>query len=773
MTIGNPSARNVVQRGLLRAGLPLAMLAGMAAPAHAQFKVTETFTNSTAPGWLITGTDNASTNDDSGILTGGYGNITATGTNDPNGDGWLRLTTRSGYQIARALYTGSSFPSSQGVTVEFSYISWGGNGADGITFFLYNAANDMSGAVYGGSLGYCYGAGAYLGIGIDEYGNFSAQSPASDACPAGSNSPGFQADRIVIRGPTAPANGNQFVASAATPGSIDSPGATSRPAVSRMRIALVPNGSGGYRVSTGLGQNGAAITSLSSNVNFPYAAPANLRMGYAASTGGLNNIHEIRDLVTSTPADIVVTKTVSAPTILRGLPVSYTVTVLNNDINPVDGGNQSPAIPAAHAPDITDTFPAQLQNATWTCAATAGSTCPAASGSGNISYAGGYTLASGGQLTFTINATVATTAACNATVSNTASASFSDTDGFSDINPGDNAATAAFTVVCPQLTVSKTTLGGVGTFNFSGSNGIANHAVTTAAAGTPVAGATQTLTSAGVATTITEAAPSGGFALTGIACTGLGTGGTATADLANRTVTLDAAATTTAGPITCTFTNTKAPILRLQKQLPNGRFAAGDQFTLGISGPSGTSVTTTGAGSTANGTAAVPTASVGASYTFNETGASGANLANYASSYACTNAYASGTPGVTGDGTSFNLVPQAGDDLSCIFTNTRNPQANLSITKTNNAAQVVSGTNTTYVITVTNDGPDAVTGAVVRDSPDSGLSCPGSGNPDAVACTGAGCAGPYTATALTGGGIVLGTMPAGGAVVLTLVCRAL
>jgi len=746
------------------------MLACMAAPAQAQFKVTETFRNSTAPGWAITGTNNASTNDDSGILTGGYGNITATGTNDANGSGWLRLTTRSGNQIARALYTGSAFPSSQGVTVEFSYISWGGNGADGITFFLYNAANDMSGAMYGGSLGYCFGAGAYLGVGIDEYGNFSAQAPVANACPSTSNSPGFAADRIVIRGPTA--NNNQFVASAATPGSIDFPGATSRPAVSRMRIALVPNGSGGYRVSTGLGQNGAAITSLSSNVNFPYAAPANLRMGYAASTGGLNNIHEIRDLVTSTPADIVVTKTVSAPTILRGQPVSYTVTVRNNDINPVDAGNQSPAIPAAHAPDITDTFPAQLQNATWTCTATAGSTCPAPSGSGNINYTGGYTLASGGQLTFTINATVATTAACNATVSNTASANFSDTDGFSDINPGDNTATAAFTVACPQLAVSKTTLGGAGTFNFSGSNGIASHAVTTTAAGTPATGATQTLTSAGVATTITEAAPPGGFALTGIACTGLGTGGTATADLANRTVTLDAAATTTAGPITCTFTNTKAPILRLQKQLPGGRFVAGDQFTLGIAGPAGTSVTTTGAGNTANGTATVSTASVGASYTINETGASGADLANYASSYACTNAYASGTPGVAGNGTSFSLVPQAGDDLSCIFTNTRNPQANLSITKTNSAAQVVSGTNTTYAITVTNDGPDAVTDAVVRDSPDSGLSCPGTGNPDVVACTGTGCAGPYTATALTGSGIVLGPMAMGSSVILSMVCRA-
>src|SRR5690606_32297726 len=132
------SFRGCTRTMRLAGGLSMLLLAAAVMPAHAQFKVAEPFTNNTASGWTISGTNNTG-NDDSGILTGGYGNITATNTNDPNGSGWLRLTTRSNNQVGGALYTGGSFTSSQGVIAEFAYVSWGGNGADGISFFLYDA----------------------------------------------------------------------------------------------------------------------------------------------------------------------------------------------------------------------------------------------------------------------------------------------------------------------------------------------------------------------------------------------------------------------------------------------------------------------------------------------------------------------------------------------------------------------------------------------------------------------------------------------------------
>ncbi len=110
----------------------------------------------------------------------------------------------------------------------------------------------------------------------------------------------------------------------------------------------------------------------------------------------------------------------------------------------------------------------------------------------------------------------------------------------------------------PRVTIRKISVGGTGSFSFSGDNGIADQTLVTAVAGTPVSGAVQFLTNAGVATTITEGAPPAGYALTDISCTGLGSG-TATPDLGTRTVTLDAAATAAGANITCTFTNTYTP----------------------------------------------------------------------------------------------------------------------------------------------------------------------------------------------------------------------
>lgn len=110
----------------------------------------------------------------------------------------------------------------------------------------------------------------------------------------------------------------------------------------------------------------------------------------------------------------------------------------------------------------------------------------------------------------------------------------------------------------PVIRVTKISNGGAGIFDFSGTNGFANHSITTMTSGTGVSGTMQTLTAAGVSTTITEAVPPSGYTLTSISCTGLGAGGTQTNNLATRTVTLDAAATVAGAAIACTFTNNLA-----------------------------------------------------------------------------------------------------------------------------------------------------------------------------------------------------------------------
>lgn len=125
-------------------------------------------------------------------------------------------------------------------------------------------------------------------------------------------------------------------------------------------------------------------------------------------------------------------------------------------------------------------------------------------------------------------------------------------------------AQARTSVTCakPAVTVSALSQGGTGTFSYSGTNGFAPTDVVTTAPGTAVAGAPRSLANFSTATTITQAPSKEGFTLTGISCTGLGTGGTATPTIngiAGGSVTLDAKAVSNDRNIACTFTNVAAP----------------------------------------------------------------------------------------------------------------------------------------------------------------------------------------------------------------------
>ncbi|KAB8189110.1 DUF11 domain-containing protein [Lysobacter maris] len=227
---------------------------------------------------------------------------------------------------------------------------------------------------------------------------------------------------------------------------------------------------------------------------------------------------------------------------------------------------------------------------------------------------------------------------------------------------------------------------------------------------------------------------------------------------------------------TLTVPNT---IVRLRKALPDGRAIASDQFTLSIAGTGGPAIaTTTGSTNAPVETAVIDPATAGDTYSLSETGAAGADLGNYVTGYACTNALAGGQA-PSGTGTSFDITAALGDDLTCTFSNRRR-QADLTISKTNTPAAgpddqagdtLVAGTTTTYTLAVTNNGPDAVDGAVVTDTPVAGLNCP-AGN--AVTITGAGVpAGSFTVADLTGAGIALGALAVGETAVLSFNCNVL
>lgn len=343
--------------------------------------------------------------------------------------------------------------------------------------------------------------------------------------------------------------------------------------------------------------------------------------------------------------------------------------------------------------------------------------------------------------------------------------------------------------VSRKLFLRKTTIGGVGgAFGFALTNTAqTTGTVTTSAVNTPTvvdgntastATLAYTIVAPTTAVTINENSLPSGWSFVGASCENAS--GTPVGSLSGSTYTITGAEIGASVSFTCTFTNSLLPILRLQKALPAGRFTATDQFTLTITGTGGpATVTTTGAGATATGVATLNPGAIGASYTFSETAAAGANLANYQTTYTCTNTL-SGGQAPSGSGTSFSLTAVAGDDITCTFSNARNNQADLRLTKTNTPGlngevdqvidSVVSGTTTSYTLTVTNLGPDGANGAVLADPPPTNLTC------TTASCTAAGGAtcppitGAALVAALQGAGAPIPTLPANGSIAVTLTC---
>lgn len=379
---------NRAQRAALWAA-PMLLCATMA---HAEIR--ESFTGTAAPDWTIS--NNSA--------------LTAPSI-DPDGQGWLRLNPLANSQVGRALLTGTSQPLAPNTPLyfEFEYVTWGGNGADGMAAFLYDASQNMSGAFSGGSLGYCAGAGAYLAIGLDEFGNFSGPTdPGNGGCgfPPGGQTATSQS--VVIRGPQSASY--PMVATTKYAAGIDTPAVTTRPAPSTVQVKLEP-ASPGYNVTVTLVRNGSP-TVLHSNVPFPYAPPANVRVGFASSTGLLNNIHEVRNAVLAVLAELDVTKTLTTPTpATPGSTVSYKVTFFNRSAFDLASGSVN----------FEDPIPAEITSPTWTCAGTA---CPSASGSGNIQAVNGGIFPANGQAEFTVTGKLAAGVTNGQVISNTAKVSF-------------------------------------------------------------------------------------------------------------------------------------------------------------------------------------------------------------------------------------------------------------------------------------------------------------------------------------------------------------
>ncbi|MGB8816963.1 MAG: hypothetical protein WCC66_03485, partial [Rhizobiaceae bacterium] len=370
--------------------------------------------------------------------------------------------------------------------------------------------------------------------------------------------------------------------------------------------------------------------------------------------------------------DLAVTKSVSPTAPASGQVLTWTVAVTNNGAADMQGPDDTAANPLI----ITDAAPATNVSAPTSFT----STGPA----GACAYAGGTItcpsgLASGSTQTFTFQQTVSPTAVSGAVIANTAIVT--------DFRTGDSndSALASATVPPTTIAITKISNGGVGAFTFNGNNGFgAAQTITTVTPGTAVTGTPRTLAAAATATTITETIPSG-YVLASASCTGMGTGGTATPNLAAGTLALNAAATAAGSSIACTFTNTKTPTVKVQKSTV-GAFGGPFAFTQTNLASAPADVTTTAVTTPAPASpAAINVSAIGADVTLTETPVAGYLLA----SAVCTDANSAitGNSGSIGTltGNVLTIPPvnvKAGSDYTCLFTNAKLPT--ITLTKISN-----------------------------------------------------------------------------------------
>jgi MSHA biogenesis protein MshQ len=218
-------------------------------------------------------------------------------------NGRLRLTDSSN-NVSTVATLLNQFPGAENrIEIEFDYYGYAGSGADGIAVNFSDASIAPASGAFGGSLGYAQKtgingfAGGWLGVGIDEYGNFSTSGEGRDG-GGGSRI----TDSISLRGSGSGTSGYRYLTgtSSLSPG-IDQSGSTANPG-HRYKISIDHTSGGGVATvsvqrDTGSGYNTEipAFDIFAVNTS-QIAVPENWVVSFTGSTGGASNIHEIGDL---------------------------------------------------------------------------------------------------------------------------------------------------------------------------------------------------------------------------------------------------------------------------------------------------------------------------------------------------------------------------------------------------------------------------------------------------------------------------------------------
>jgi MSHA biogenesis protein MshQ len=241
----------------------------------------------------------SSTSDDTGIVPGIV-------------SGRLRLTDKTSNNAKAATVPGIFPAVGNYISVEFQLYAYNGTGADGVAVTLSDYAVPAVPGAFGGSLGYaqktgsdcgkaagCPGfAGGWIGVGLDEFGNYS--NPTEGRL----GGPGAVAQSIGVRGSGSISNGYNWIGGKVPVSSpnIDSrtsssaaPGHTYQVIVdARQYTPQIKNATVQVNRDTGSGYvNQISIPNIYAVSSGQAPVPDNWQISFTGSTGGSTNIHEI------------------------------------------------------------------------------------------------------------------------------------------------------------------------------------------------------------------------------------------------------------------------------------------------------------------------------------------------------------------------------------------------------------------------------------------------------------------------------------------------
>ncbi|MGY3891121.1 DUF6701 domain-containing protein [Aeromonas mytilicola] len=219
-------------------------------------------------------------------------------------NGRLGMTEASTRQSTSATYQ-RLFPAANNlVTIEFDQYAHGGNGADGMAVVLSDARVTPQPGAFGGPLGYGFKpdangfAGGWLGVGIDEYGNFSGEGGATNK--------GRRKQSVVVRGSGSGTSGYNYLKGTCNNGAdnangnclsptVDSGSDSNRPHRYRLTIDSRIGGQSLVKVerNTGGGYSTLIDSFNAAGQSGQAAIPENLMLSLTGSTGDATNAHQI------------------------------------------------------------------------------------------------------------------------------------------------------------------------------------------------------------------------------------------------------------------------------------------------------------------------------------------------------------------------------------------------------------------------------------------------------------------------------------------------